>query len=514
LCDRFFFAPPPATIPIVKAVLILLALGLARAQSYRFTELTIPGAEVAVAAGINNSGQIAGTYYPSAASNVSHGFLRNPDGSIISFDVPGCANTRVGGINNLGAVVGWCDTQAFLRTAAGVFTTLDLPERLPFYPSGINDRGDVVGYIGIIWAGGVVRHADGTTTAVQYPGMGTEPVAINNRGDVAGSGLSGGAGGTWHGFVRSAEGVYTHFDLPGTSAGTGILALNNRGQIAGSSPGAAFVSNADGSFTLIPGYNIAGMNDAGLIVGARYSLTDPAGSRPVIGTPDPTPLPPTIRTALPGVLNASAFGGASAIAPGTWIEIYGNTLGGTLTNVSVSIAGRPAIISYVSPGQVNALVPADVPPGAADVVVTTPAGKTAPYSVKVEPFLPSVLLWPLTSLKTSSSVMAFFPDWSYVVADHPARAGNTIVLFAMGLGPDPRVEVAFQSFYGKPSLGTVTYAGPVPGMLGLDQINVMVPDVELYPGTPIDNYVRLTVTVNGKTTEAATGRSLLIPIEK
>jgi hypothetical protein len=54
----------------------------------------------------------------------------------------------------------------------------------------------------------------------------------------------------------------------------------------------------------------------------------------------------------------------------------------------------------------------------------------------------------------------------------------------------------------------------VPRGLGLDQINVVVPDMEWVPGASIDTLVHRTVAVNGKTTEAATGRGLLVPIGK
>src|SRR5882724_12413088 len=78
-----------------------------------------------------------------------------------------------------------------------------------------------------------------------------------------------------------------------------------------------------------------------------------------------------------GIVTASSFGGFASAAPGSFIEIYGTNLAGTsrgwatddftngnaptsLDGVTVTVGGKPAYISYVSPGQVNVQVPADV----------------------------------------------------------------------------------------------------------------------------------------------------------
>ncbi len=76
-------------------------------------------------------------------------------------------------------------------------------------------------------------------------------------------------------------------------------------------------------------------------------------------------------------------------APGDWVTIFGVNLGPavpqswnplpsaalptSLGGVSVSIAGTPAVLSYVSSSQINALIPANTPPGTNQVVVTVNA---------------------------------------------------------------------------------------------------------------------------------------------
>ncbi len=81
-----------------------------------------------------------------------------------------------------------------------------------------------------------------------------------------------------------------------------------------------------------------------------------------------------------GVVSASAFGEFTSAAAGTWIEIYGSNLASdtrswtgadfngndaptSLDGTSVTIAGQLGFVDYISPTQVNALIPSNVPTG-------------------------------------------------------------------------------------------------------------------------------------------------------
>jgi probable HAF family extracellular repeat protein len=68
-----------------------------------FTPIQFPGAADTTALGINDSGEIVGTYADSAG--VPHGFLDN-NGSFTAIDFPGARYTVVSGINNAGEIVG------------------------------------------------------------------------------------------------------------------------------------------------------------------------------------------------------------------------------------------------------------------------------------------------------------------------------------------------------------------------------------------------------------------------
>jgi uncharacterized protein (TIGR03437 family) len=300
-----------------------------------------------------------------------------------------------------------------------------------------------------------------------------------------------------------------------------------------------FVSSADGKFPFLPGREIAGMNDAGVVVGSRPIPVRPY-QQAFIGTPGPAPTEPSIRTELPGVLTASAFGGAPSIGPGNWIEIYGRNLALTtrewrttdfvngapptsLDGVSVSIGGAPGYASYISPGQVNALVPSNMPAGMAKVTVTTVGGTTNSADILVNAFQPTILSLRPDIIPNGSYPIAVFPDFTtYALPPFPAyaavparrpKAGDTIVLFGAGFGrPDAPVEVVFSRAATVP--GMVTWAGPVAGSVGLYQINVVVPDGLLFPGAEFDDYVSVGVYVNGKAAGFDSRRGLQLSIAR
>jgi uncharacterized protein (TIGR03437 family) len=252
------------------------------------------------------------------------------------------------------------------------------------------------------------------------------------------------------------------------------------------------------------------------------------------------------------VITALAFGGASTVAPGTWMEIYGENLSSTtrawqasdfsgdtaptsLSGVTVSIGGVPAFVSYISPGQVNAFVPSTVTAGSVQVTVANGAQASAPYTVTVNAVQPSLLVLPHTGDANSQYLAAVFPDFvTYVlppgyttaVPTRVAQAGDTIVLFGMGLGPvNPSVpsgQIAAQasiletlptvSFNGTPA--TVTFAGLMAGTVGLYQINVVVP-ILVMPAGQADNYsVDVVVQVNGVTlpSEVPAPTHLTLPV--
>lgn len=240
-------------------------------------------------------------------------------------------------------------------------------------------------------------------------------------------------------------------------------------------------------------------------------------------------LRPPVAPVITSAISAGAFGAQSSIAPGTWIEIYGSNFAvGTqgwaaedfdagfgptrLGGVEVTIGGRKAFVNYVSPGQINAQVPANIGPGQQTVTVTTPTGTSAAFPINVESVRPGLLAPPTFAVGGTQYIVALFPDnTTYVLPpgaipglnSRRARPGETITLYGIGFGAvTPAVapgQIATQlnalaapftvRFGG--TQANVSYAGLAPNFVGLYQFNVTVPAAAAGDAVP------LTFTLNG-----------------
>jgi hypothetical protein len=100
----------------------------------------VPGATYTAASGINDTGQIVGTYL-NASGN--HGFLKEGS-TYTTIDVPGATDTGASGINDTGQIVGGSNAGGFLKEGS-TYTTLAVPGATATVASGINDTGQIVG---------------------------------------------------------------------------------------------------------------------------------------------------------------------------------------------------------------------------------------------------------------------------------------------------------------------------------------------------------------------------------
>jgi uncharacterized protein (TIGR03437 family) len=209
-------------------------------------------------------------------------------------------------------------------------------------------------------------------------------------------------------------------------------------------------------------------------------------------------VPPALP-AITGIVNDASFAAGAPISPGSWVAIFGNLLapvqderkwnetaeivGGqlpvNLDGTSVTINGKPAVVEFISPGQVNIQPPDDASTGPVQVVVQTVAGSTPPFTVNYAAVAPG--LFPATA----PYIVAQHADNSYVSTFSPAKPGEVIILWGTGFGPAAPAVASGQVFTGSNPLAnkvTVTIGGQDAAVdfagvvgAGLVQINVHVP---------------------------------------
>jgi len=218
----------------------------------------------------------------------------------------------------------------------------------------------------------------------------------------------------------------------------------------------------------------------------------------------------TTRRQAPAYTAASIVNAASnavgALAPYTFATIYGTDLSYStraiapedmrsgrlpteLAGVRVNIGNTLAALYYVSPGQINLLIPTtkvmNWPQVELQIVIDGKAGPAV--AMKLLDAAPALFQWGPTN------VVATRPDWTHINAAAPARPGDIVILFATGLGetnpeaiwlqaPNGAARLKRESEFGVILDNTllpsdrVLYAGAAPGFAGLYQINLKLPD--------------------------------------
>jgi hypothetical protein len=178
-----------------------------------------------VAGKINDLGQLSGSGLGPAIS--AHGVIYD-HGNQTDVSVPGAVRTEVYGINNRGDVVGTYIGHTPAGTYAshnfvernGVVTNLDVPGT----PEDINGRGQILTTRGLL-------DTDGTFTQIDVPGATiTQALGFDGRGRIVGSYTDG--GGKTHGFLDT-NGRFTTLDVPGATS-TEASDINNWGETVGS----------------------------------------------------------------------------------------------------------------------------------------------------------------------------------------------------------------------------------------------------------------------------------------
>jgi trimeric autotransporter adhesin len=221
----------------------------------------------------------------------------------------------------------------------------------------------------------------------------------------------------------------------------------------------------------------------------RFSLT---------ATPrDTTPIDtPVVRA----VVNAFSYG--PSLCPGVIASVGGTSLAGatqscgasggvvpaTCGGVSVTVKGRPAAVSYLSPTQLLIQLPVDIGAGSADLIVERTAGgqtaRSTAFALTLNQYAPALSTGGGSG---TGPVVWGSQSGSLTGSANPAAPGDTVTLYAVGLGPTNPAFATGATAAGVASvvasvkviLGSAEIvplvAAATPGQAGLYQVSFRVP---------------------------------------
>jgi len=274
--------------------------------------------------------------------------------------------------------------------------------------------------------------------------------------------------------------------------------------------------SASGIISTVAGNGIAGFSgDGGPATTAGLNnpndvAVDSAGNIYIADTTNlrlrkvgPAGQPPGPGVCLPSIVNGASL--QPGVSPSSWATIQGcvfassvetwdnfivdGRLPTTLGGVTVTIGGKPAYLNYVSPDQINLIVP-DIEPGSAQVTISGAGGRQQ-FTTTIAAYAPAFFVWP------GSQAVATRADYTFAAkagtfagaTTVPARPGDVIILWGAGFGsttpPAPAgVVLPADRTYATSTSATVTInnipvtvygAALAPGFAGLFQVAVQVP---------------------------------------
>jgi uncharacterized protein (TIGR03437 family) len=194
-----------------------------------------------------------------------------------------------------------------------------------------------------------------------------------------------------------------------------------------------------------------------------------------------------------GIVNAAS--NRSGLVPGSLVSIYGSSMARTgvaaealplpriLADAEVKVNGVSAPLLFASPLQINFQVPWSTNVGDATVELSLAGVRKDAQRVEVQRSAPGIFV-------------ATHEDYTLIDVWSPVKVGETVILFATGLGP-----VTIPVLDGQPAPldhlsrttapvsvtvngaeAQVLFSGLAPGMIGVYQLNVVMPATWTNPG--------------------------------
>jgi minor extracellular serine protease Vpr len=378
-------------------------------------------------------------------------------------------------------------SQSNLTLASGASSTLTITLSGKFPPAGS-------------YSGAVTITGKNVSMSVPYLYMVASGVAANII-PIYGDGYDGTVGDTTYAYFKLVDGN----GLPVASAHV-LFSSSTGAQILGAEPttDAYGIGAAEYSLGSSPGaYSITAASG-----GQQYTFTASARAVPNISS----------------ISNAAAANPGVAVAPGSYISIFGSALSDdtdssstarlplaidyVIVSFDVPSAGIsvPGHLTYVSPSQVNVQVPWEL-----EGQTSAQVKVTIDYSYGNVVTLPLQNFAPAFFEVSTGAVAALDMNYEVIGASNPAVHGQSIALYANGLGPvnnppasgDPASSTALTPTTSTPvvtiggATAPVSFSGLAPGFAGLYQINVTVPSTIAAGQQPI------VVSIGGQTSKVS-----------
>ena len=260
---------------------------------------------------------------------------------------------------------------------------------------------------------------------------------------------------------------------------------------------------------------------------AQAQETQPAiyGAAQIGGGVEPNPTVPAVSPG--GVVSAASNAAHQPIGPGSYISIYGSDLSQgvhqsaslplavQLGGTQAILAGKVLPLNFTSSGQINALVPFDVPVNTTQQLIVLQNGAVSvPEPVVLSIAQPAIFTQDQSG-KGPGVIVGVKSDGSaqfLINASHPVSANDVLVIYCTGLGPVDQPVAAGSAGPSSPLAHTVNpvtvtiggkkaqqlFAGLAPG-LAVYQVNAVVPQ-----GLTPANDVPVVISAAGLASEPVT----------
>lgn len=250
-----------------------------------------------------------------------------------------------------------------------------------------------------------------------------------------------------------------------------------------------------------PGSVTAAVNSTMLAAGA-YSGTITLTAAGAANSP--LVIPVTLAVGAPvvgqnGVVNGASFSPDAVVSPGSIASLFGTRLASgtaaatakplplTLSGTQVLVNDVAAPLFFVSPGQINFQLPAEVSDSGASIAVVSGGVRGPAIQIKTASETPGIFSTQTGALAQGAVLNQ---DFSANSVDNPAAPGSVIQVFATGLGATTPPLTTGQAGATAPPFNTtvltptalingatapVHFSAVAPGFIGLYQVNVQVP---------------------------------------